>query len=147
MKPLLFDDDAQFWYETVRLFGHAAYGGSDFGEVLAAASRVTAGDYGSWHDAYLELADRLRAEAAAAGPITARDLLLRASTYYFTAQFFLHGVPDDPRIGHAYDRSVECFRGAATLFEPAIRPVEIPYQGTTLSGYFYRPRVRAPNQP
>lgn len=138
MKCLLFDDDAQFWFETVRLFGHAAYGGSDFGEVLAAASQVQSHNYDSWHDAYHGLADRLAAEAATAGPITARDLWLRASTYAFTAQFFLHGNPDDPRIDRSYDQSVEWFRRAAALFEPTITPVEIPYQGTVLDGYLYR---------
>jgi pimeloyl-ACP methyl ester carboxylesterase len=133
MKQIMFTEDPQFWFETVRLFGHAAYGGADFGEVLAAASNVTPGDYDSWHDAYRALADRLYAEAADAGPVTARDLLLRASTYYFSAEFFLHGDPADPRIAAAYDRSVECFRRAGVA-----EPVEIPYEGTVLRGYLYR---------
>ncbi|WP_206784620.1 S9 family peptidase [Amycolatopsis sp. MtRt-6] len=133
MKQLMFEDDPQFWFETLRLFGHAAYGGSDFGEVLAAASTVTPGDYDSWHDAYRALADRLYAEAADAGPVTARDLLLRASTYYFSSEFFLHGDPADPRIAAAYDRSVECFQRAEVA-----EPVEIPYEGTVLHGYLYR---------
>lgn len=133
MKQLMFEEDAQFWFETLRLFGHAAYGGSDFGEVVAAASTVTAGDYDSWHDAYRAMADRLYAEAADAGPVTARDLLLRASTYYFSSEFFLHGNPADPRIAAAYDRSVECFRRAGVA-----EPVEIRYGGTVLGGYLYR---------
>ncbi len=133
MQQVMFGDDKQFWFETLRLFGHAAYGGSDFGEVLAAASKVKAGDYDSWHDAYRALADRLYAEAATSGPVTARDLLLRASTYYFSAGFFLHGNPSDPRINASYDRSVECFRRAGLA-----EPVEIPYEGTVLRGYFYR---------
>jgi pimeloyl-ACP methyl ester carboxylesterase len=133
MKQIMFTEDPQFWFETLRLFGHASYGGSDFGEVVAAASTVTAGDYDSWHDAYRALADRLYAEAADAGPVTARDLLLRASTYYFSSEFFLHGDPADPRIAAAYDRSVECFRRAGVA-----EPVEIPYDGTVLQGYFYR---------
>lgn len=139
MKQLMFTEDPQFWFETLRLFGHSAYGGSDFGEVLAAASLVTPGDYDSWHDAYRGMADRLYAEAADAGPVTARDLLLRASTYYFSADFFLHGDPADPRIAAAYDRSVECFRRAAVA-----EPVEIPYDGTVLQGYFYRAPGAAP---
>lgn len=133
MKQLMFTEDPQFWFETLRLFGHAAYGGSDFGEVLAAASAVKAGDYDSWHDAYRAMADRLYAEAADAGPVTARDLLLRASTYYFSAGFFLHGDPADPRIDASYDRSVECFRRAGVA-----EPVEIPYEDTVLHGYLYR---------
>jgi alpha-beta hydrolase superfamily lysophospholipase len=134
MRQLLFPDDPQFWFETLRVFGHAGYGGADFGEVLATADRITAGDYEGWHDAWLATADRLAAEAATSGPVTARDLNLRASTYYRSAEFFLHGDPADPRIGHAYARSVECFQAAVT---PQVRPVEIPYEDTVLRGYFY----------
>ena len=46
------------------------------------------GDYNGWHDAYLATADRLATEASAAHPVTERDLLLRASTYYLSAGFF-----------------------------------------------------------
>jgi len=59
---------------------------------------------------------RGRGRAAAGHRISARDGLLRASNYYRSAEFFLHGHPDDPRHYHAYDRSVECFRTAAQLF-------------------------------
>lgn len=134
MRQLLFPDDEQFWFETLRMFGHAVYGGADFGEVLATADRITAGDYDSWHDAWLATADRLAAEAATSGEQTARELHLRAGNYYRSAEFFLHGNPADPRIDHAYTRSVECFRAAVT---PQVRPVVIPYEGTVLHGYFY----------
>ncbi|HWC78368.1 MAG TPA: alpha/beta hydrolase [Pseudonocardiaceae bacterium] len=134
MKQLLFPDDVQFWFETLRVFGHASYGGSDFGEVLATAERIVPGDYDSWHDAWLATADRLADDAATAHPVTARDLHLRASTYYRSAEFFLHGDPADPRINHAYERSVACFHAAVT---PEVQPVEIPYENTVLRGYFY----------
>jgi hypothetical protein len=44
----------------------------------------------------------------------------------------------DPRLIEAFDREVDAFLKAAALFEPPIEPVEIPYEGTTLPGYFYR---------
>ncbi|QYN22570.1 S9 family peptidase [Amycolatopsis sp. DSM 110486] len=140
MKQLLFEDDPQFWFETLRVFGHASYGGSDFGEVVATASRIKPGDYDSWHDEWLAAAERLAAEAdgvAAAHPISARDAYLRASTYYRSAEFFLHGNPADPRIAYAYDRSVECFHRAIEGFA-GVERVEIPYEGHVLRGYFYR---------
>ncbi|MEU4125175.1 MULTISPECIES: alpha/beta hydrolase family protein [Streptomyces] len=77
MKPLLFPNNVQFWYETLRSMSHIAYGGADFGEVVSTGKRIT-------------------------------------------------------------DRSVACFRAAAALFTPVIEPVEIPYEDTTLPGYFYR---------
>ena len=142
MKPLLFPEDASFWYETQRALGHAAYGGADVGEVLTTAQAITAGDYDSWHDEWLATADWVSAEAdkmlAEGHRISARDGLMRANNYYRSAEFFLHGNSDDPRINHAYNRGRECFRAAAALFDPPIEPVEIPYESTVLHGYFYR---------
>ena len=37
MKPVVFADDPQFWFETLRTMGHAAYGGAGIGEVLTTA--------------------------------------------------------------------------------------------------------------
>jgi pimeloyl-ACP methyl ester carboxylesterase len=142
MSPLLFPENTSFWYETLRTLGHAAYGGADIGEVLATAQAITAGDYDSWYDQWLATADWVSAEAekmvAEGHRISARDGLMRANNYYRAAEFFLHGNPDDPRIDHAYNRARDCFRAAAALFDPPIEPVEIPYEGTVLHGYFYR---------
>ncbi|MET7361390.1 alpha/beta hydrolase [Streptomyces sp. NPDC005562] len=143
MKPLFFADHPSFWYETLRSFGHIAYGGADFGEVVTTAQHITAGDYDSWHDQWLATADRVaeQADTSLAGGhrVSARDGFLRASNYYRSAEFFLHGDAADPRIRHAYDASVAAFRRAAELFSPVIEPVEIPYEDTTLPGYLYRP--------
>lgn len=145
--PLLFPDDRQFWYETLRALGQTAFGGADTGEVLATAAQIKPGDYDSWHDAWYATAERLRAEAdaaAAAGhQVSAGDSYLRASTYYRSAEFFLHGNPDDPRIDRSYFASVDCFRAYAArsgLSRPAlsIEPVQIPYEHTVLHGYLYR---------
>lgn len=141
MEPVLFPDDTSFWFETLRVLGAAAYGGADIGEVLVTAQAITAGDYDSWYDQWLATADRIAAEAekahAAGHLVSARDGLLRASNYYRSADFYLHGNPDDPRIRHAYGRARDCFTSAAALFDPHVKPVEIPYEGTVLRGYFY----------
>ncbi|MFB8200428.1 alpha/beta hydrolase family protein [Kitasatospora purpeofusca] len=142
MKQLLFPNNIQFWYETLRSMSHIAYGGADFGEVVSTAERIVEGDYASWYTEWLATADRVSGQAekalAAGHWVSARDGFLRASNYYRSAEFFLHGHPCDPRHDHAYDRSVDCFRSAAALFTPIIEPVEIPYEGTTLPGYLYR---------
>ncbi|MGW4474349.1 alpha/beta hydrolase family protein [Nonomuraea sp. NPDC004354] len=133
MRPIVFEKDETFWYETLRMFGHIAYGGADFGEVLVTAQRIVEGDYDSWHDEWRATADRVAAEAGRSRGISARDGFLRASNYYRSAEFFLHGDPADERIASAYERAVECFRKAL----PEVAPVEIPYEGTTLPGYYY----------
>jgi dienelactone hydrolase len=141
-KRLLFPDHAQFWYETQRAFGAAGYGGSEFGEVLATAGRITPGDFDSWYEAWNGSAERVAKEAAgqlARGRhISARDGFLRAATYYRVSEFFLHGNPRDPRIASAYRNSVDCYQACTKLYDPPIEPVEIPYEHTTLPGYFHR---------
>ena len=83
MRPLLFPDDTQFWYETLRALGHTAYGGADIGEVVTTAQRITAGDYGSWYEQWAATAQRTEAEAraqlAAGHQVSAHDGLLRAA--------------------------------------------------------------------
>ncbi len=140
-EPPLFADDVQFWFETERAFGAAEYGGSLFGEVLAVASRITPGDYDSWYEAWNAAADRIAKEAADQSSrnhrISARDSFLRATSYYQASEFFLHGNPKDPRIARAYRLSVDCYKQCAKLTDPLIEPVEIPYERTTLPGYFH----------
>src|ERR1700761_7121941 len=116
-KPPIFPDNIQFWFETVRAFGASSYGGSEFGEVLATTSRIVSGDFDSWYDEWNAVGERLSKEAAeqlAKGHrISARDGFLRAGTYYRTAEFFLHGNPNDPRITTAYQESVRCYKACA----------------------------------
>lgn len=140
-EALIFKDDPQFWFEIERLFGAAEYGGALFGEVIAIARQIKSGDYDSWYDAMSGFADRIADEAtdqlARGHKISARDGFLRASSYYRSADFFLHAHADDPRLKRAFERSTACYRQAAALFTPAIEPVEIPFEGTTLTGYFH----------
>jgi alpha-beta hydrolase superfamily lysophospholipase len=140
-KPPLFPTDVQFWFETQRAFGAAEYGGALFGEVLAASSRIAPGDYDSWYEAYNAFADRVAKEAAdqlsRGHRVSARDSFLRATTYYQASEFFLHGDPKDPRIARAYRLSTDCYHQCAELHDPVIEPVEIPYEKTTLPGYFH----------
>ena len=141
-KPPLFPDNAQFWYEARRAFGAASHGASDFGEVLVTAGRIRSGDFDSWYEEWNRTAGKVEREAAdqlARGHhISARDSFLRAATYYCNSEFFLHDNPSDPRITSAYQKSVECYKASAKLFDPPIEPVEIPYEHTTLPGYFHR---------
>src|SRR6516165_7916180 len=143
MRPLLFPDDQQFWYETLRALGHTAYGGADIGEVVTTAARITAGDYGSWYEQWAATAQRVEAEAraqlAAGHQVSGHDGLLRAATYWRSAEFFTRDADPDPRGRAAYEASVRCFAHAAALMSPAVTPVTIPFEGTTLNGYLYQP--------
>ena len=112
------------------------------GECLATAARIQAADLESWHAEWLKTADRLQTHAKTSLEngqlVSARQSYLRACNYYRTAEFFLHHTPTDPRILTTWHNSQKCFSKAATLFFPAIEAIAIPYEDTTLPGYFYR---------
>lgn len=141
-KTPFFPDNIQFWYETKRAFGASSYGASEFGEVLATVSRIVSGDTDSWYREWNQTAERLEKEAEVQQKrghrVSARDSFLRSATYYRASEFFLHGNPNDPRIYAAYERSVRCYKACCALQDIPILPVEIPYEGTTLPGYFHR---------
>jgi pimeloyl-ACP methyl ester carboxylesterase len=141
-KPLIFPDNIQFWYETKRAFGASSYGASEFGEVLATVNRITSGDANSWYDEWNATAEGVFAEAEAqlkAGHrVSARDGYLRATTYFRYSEFFLHGNPQDHGIYSAYKKSVQAYKACCALCDPPVQPIEIPYENTTLPGYFHR---------
>ena len=134
--------DSQFSFQLLRAIGQAVYGGADIGESLSTAYRIKEGDFESWYVEWLKTADRVCKIAdtclADGHIVSARETYLRASNYYRTAEFFLHGDPTDPRIVATWRKSRECFSKAAQLFSPPFEAVEIPYEGTTLPGYFFR---------
>ncbi|MEW6283195.1 MAG: alpha/beta hydrolase, partial [Candidatus Eremiobacterota bacterium] len=134
--------DESFNFEFLRVIGCAPYKGADIGECLQVREAIREGDFESWYAGWYALAERIRRvgdECAAAGhTVSAREAWLRASNYYRSAEFYLHGNPKDPRILEAWGKSRDLFVKAAATFDPPIRPVRIPYQGTTLPGYLYR---------
>ncbi|MGO9457061.1 MAG: alpha/beta hydrolase family protein [Acidimicrobiales bacterium] len=135
-------DDAQFDFQTLRLLGSAASGDAEAGEVLSTAYRIQEGDFESWTAEWLKTAQRVHEIAEQSWErghtVSAREAYFRASNYYRAAEFYLHGDPSDPRIINFSRRARTCFEHALDLTPLAVEGVAIPYEGTTLPGYFYR---------
>jgi pimeloyl-ACP methyl ester carboxylesterase len=134
--------DPVFDGQLLRALSHVYYGGADVGECISTAARIREGDATSWHDEWSATAHRLSSSAEKSfqqgRSQSAREAWLRASNYFRTAYIFLMGPPLDPRVTHAFDLQAETFRTAAALFSPPVEQIEIPYEGSTLPGYFYR---------
>lgn len=134
--------DELFAFEFIRNMGFVYYGGADIGEMMATAGRVEEGDFESWFAEWNKTACRILSRADAslgAGHLaSAREAYLRASTYFRMAEFYLHGDPADPRILSTSRASQRAYAQAAKLTGSTWEPVEIPYEGTTLPGYFYK---------
>lgn len=120
--------------------GYAPYGGIGFGEVQAVAEAVGQGDDGAFCSAWVSAGDRLAGESDAAharGHIaSARSLLLKAACCYATAYRPLFGFPVDPRLLAAFRKQMAAFDKALALGDGSARRVDIPFEGTTLPGYF-----------
>jgi pimeloyl-ACP methyl ester carboxylesterase len=133
--------DPTFSLQLLRVIGETYYKGADIGECLSAAYRIKEGDFESWHQEWLKTAERVNKyadESLAAGhTVSAREAYLRACNYYRAAEFFLIN-PNDSRIQTTWGESKESFSKAAALFSPPFELVEIPFEGTSLPGYFYR---------
>ena len=138
----LFFKDLMYDRQATATLAYTYYGGADLGECLTTTQQIQEGDAEGWYREWTATADRvfnLAEKSAAAGHrVSAREAYLRACNYYRASYPFLFGTPVDPRLIEAFDREVDAFLKAAALFEPPIEPVEIPYEGTTLPGYFYR---------
>ena len=128
--------------QTLRTAGSAPYGGADIGECLAAAGQVRGTDLASWHDAWAAAA--ASALAVAEGALdagrteTARLAFWRSSSYSRTAGVMLMGTPPDSRLVQSNVAQAEAFRRGAALLPVPPQIVRIPYQDTTLPGYFFR---------
>lgn len=133
--------DPTFSSQLLRTIGATYYKGADIGECLSTAYRIKEGDFESWYTEWLKTAKRVHKYAddclAANYKVSAREAYLRASNYYRAAEFLLIS-PEDPRIQTTWGSSKECFSNAGKLFSPPIESIEIPYEGTTLPGHFYR---------
>jgi alpha-beta hydrolase superfamily lysophospholipase len=128
--------------QLLRVLGCTYYGGADIGECLSTAGRIPEGNDDRWYQEWMATADRVSAEAraseAAGHLVSAREGYLRAASYYRTAYIFLYRPPIDPRAVAALDRHRETFRRALANFSPPGEVVNIPFEGATLPGYFFR---------
>lgn len=133
-------------FQMMRLIAQSHYGGGQFSEAHEAARRITYGDDESWLREWTRMGERLEGMAEEAEReghfLTARDRYLRACNYYRTGEFFV--PPGDPRKIPTYDRGVACFQKGGRYFRPALERILVPYEGTTLPGYFIPPRNAPP---
>ncbi|HWB56847.1 MAG TPA: CocE/NonD family hydrolase [Gaiellaceae bacterium] len=137
-----FFEHADFEFELELALGRTYRRGADVGEVLATAGLIEDGDADSWHTAWLGLAERIEsaaADSAARGRrVSARDGYLRAATYYASATSFLDGSSDPSRFQPTWESHRSCWDKAVDLFDPPAERLTIPFEQTTLPGYFFR---------
>jgi dienelactone hydrolase len=93
---------------------------------------------GSRHERQAEEASKRRRT------VTATEANLRASIYYHYAKHLFAHAPDE-YLG-AHQSMLRCYQAAASMLDPPVERIEIPFEGGTLPGNLRRPnsRPRAP---
>ncbi|WP_411104741.1 dipeptidyl aminopeptidase [Streptomyces sp. cmx-4-9] len=138
-----FCENGQFDFEVRALLGAAWQKGADPGEVLVTADGLADADGPRWFAAWTSLARRVRADgerAAAAGhEVSARDAWLRAASYFGAGLVAADALGDEEQLLEVFREHRACFDRFAAAWEPAAERVAVPYEGTELPGYLFRP--------
>ena len=138
-KKIHFDHKDMDYYLSW-ILGREIYEGSDREECLSTARGITDADAESWHREWIVLARQVQEKAERALQMSeresARKLFLRASTYH-RAPLFIMGQKH-PDFYRNWQTMQSCFREAAQLFRPIIEPIEVPFLGHKLPGYFWK---------
>jgi pimeloyl-ACP methyl ester carboxylesterase len=139
LEKIYFDHKDMDYYLSW-IMGREIYDGSDREECLSTAKHINNADAESWYTEWNFLAEQVQSQAEHAlengEQETARKAFLRASTYH-RATLFIMG-PKHPDFYSHWSRMQTCFQKAAELFDPIIEPIEVPFQGGTLPGYFWK---------
>ena len=142
----IFFELPQFDAQLLRALSYTYYGGADIGECITTASKIKEDDFDTWYDQWFATAESIRQIAESSYDeghhVSAREAFFRASNYYRTAIFFLYGAPVDPRLIESYQKHTETFSRAVELLPKHTEAVRIPYEETTLPGYFYKAQTR-----
>ncbi len=148
MGTLFADDDFQFGLENT--LGAVYRRAADVGEVLATAQRIHDGDADSWVEEWVATAGAVWAMAAQAADsghrVSALAHYRRAATYYATALYRIAHCSEPERRLELWRRQRDCWDHAVDRFAVPGERVEIPYEGTTLPGYFFRAPDAAPGE-
>ncbi|MES2017856.1 MAG: dipeptidyl aminopeptidase [Pseudomonadota bacterium] len=138
--PFQFFRNAQFNFSTKVALGGIYHQGADVGEVLATVARIKDGDCESWYRAWHDIGERVYASATQSAhngqALSAAQCYLRAAGHFARAAVTLDGTADASRYLPAWKQSRNCWDQFARLSAQPIEAVLIPYEGTTLPGYF-----------
>jgi hypothetical protein len=146
-----FYDDEGMNFAVLLSLGFAYSNVTDVGETLATIERIPEGDREAWVREWTATADSLLAQAERSlnggHKVSGRSRLLRASTYYDHASAMSPGTEDASRYRTLWEQHRKCWDRAVELHETPVERVEIPYEGTTLTGYFFTPGHSAEPRP
>ena len=142
---MYFPDNYRWSAAIANMLGSGTFGNADIGEIHQIGRQLTdkTGDDEAWFHACVKVADRVRGIAeereSSGHAISAANFYRRACMLYQMAERFR--TPKDAIGLAAFRTSVDCFkRFARHTPDVRIEPVEVPYEGGSLPGYFVHAR-------
>lgn len=148
MRQLFKHEDFQFGYEIV--LGSAYRGYADAGEVLSTVGRIKDGDADAWVREWSATAERLEADAqraeSAGQLVSARNAYLRAANYFSTGLYLITHSSAPERQHDIWAHHRACWDKFVDLAPVPGERVQIPYEDTTLPGYFFRAPDAGPGE-
>lgn len=137
-----FFEDEALNFSFLTMLGLTYDRAADIGACLAIADQIDETKPASAVAALTSAGDRLAAQAEAAAAaglrVTAREAWMQASTYTFFATSSVDPAGTPERFGPLWLKAQQLWDRATDLFDPPVERFRIPYEGTTLPGYFYR---------
>jgi cephalosporin-C deacetylase-like acetyl esterase len=143
-----FPDDENWATWMTRVIAMTNFGGSDFGEIHRTVKGLKSGDYEGWHNRWRNMGEYVFGLASNAEKlnhkVTARKSYLRAFTYYRMSQLW---VTQEAISLQMYDKMSHCFSKWASLSNPKVEHIEVPFEGTKLSGWILPPKAKIGDKP
>jgi hypothetical protein len=140
VKPLLANEELNFL--ALIALGSSAYHAADAGEVLSTVERVRPRRPGTWVREWAATAERVRAGAersrAGGHALSAARAFLRSSMYFAIGSYQADAAGGSPSFAELWELHRGCWDAFCELNRPAGESVEIPYEGTSLPGWFFR---------
>ena len=144
-------EESNFAFQAAFALGQVYDGCGDIGEVLETCYRIKDSDVESWYREWKKTADRVFAVAETCEKkghkISAGEAYQKASSYYDISQFYKHEDPKDAEALDAARKAVYCFQKAMQLLNVPVEIIRIPYEESTLPGYFYKSPVTDGKRP
>jgi len=128
--------DRSYDFEAKRVLNDVAVAGGDTQETLQTIAGIDAGDADSWYRAWKGAGDRATALSAhTESTLEQGNALLRAHTYYRTAEFFL--PPHDPRRPELWKLNLDAFYRGLGVLGVAHERIGVPYGEHHLNAVYY----------
>lgn len=128
--------DRTYDFEAKRVLNDVAAVGGDSNEALHAIRQVTAGDEEGWYRAWKLAGDRVLALASHTHTNPEKgNALLRAHTYYRTAEFFL--AAHDARRADIWRSNVDAFYQGLDTLGVHYERIQVPYGTHHLNALYY----------